>query len=316
MLWHWTAEDQKDWDDNRAGVEELFSKWVEIAVAAAEEDHQLLDANLPEEFRTVEWFRSHLERHRSTFCGSPLDPETRESARRVGFAHISAQVAPSIYVGLYNLMFSAYHALEANNETSSMPRLSTIRGRWLYDMQTELDTYNVALNGLIDSMNALVLIDPLTGTLNRRGLWERIVKDIEGEVAEACLVVLDIDSFKAINDQYGHPTGDSILVKLATLAKTLSRPGDAIGRIGGDEFIWWVPSLRDQSILGRRLQDLSTRLSTEESLTFSAGISHYPIDGKTVEELYTLADEAMYRAKHAGRQRWCIAGVDEIYAFL
>jgi diguanylate cyclase (GGDEF)-like protein len=182
-------------------------------------------------------------------------------------------------------------------------------------MQTELDTYNVALNGLVSTMNTLVLIDPLTGTLNRRGLWERITKDVHEHLTAASFIVIDVDYFKNVNDQYGHPAGDTTLRRLATLAKGLSRPKDAIGRIGGDEFIWWVPDLLDQSILGRRLQDLSTALSNQEPLTFSAGISRYPIDGQTVEQLYATADEAMYRAKHAGRRRWCTAGVNEIYSF-
>ncbi len=311
----WSAEDEEAWNLHNEGVNALFSMWVSLATKAAEEGRSFF-ADLPSEFQSVDWFRSHLESYRLTFCGSPDTPDVRDSARGVGFAHIYAHVPPSEYVGLYNLMFASYHALEKDSETPPLPPLSTIRRRWLSDMQTTLDTYTAALSGLVASWSSLATIDPLTGTLNRRGLWERITQDIRSRSDSAAFIVWDLDYFKTINDSHGHPNGDRILQQLATLEQKQSRVDDALGRLGGDEFVWWVPGLVDQSVLCNRIQGFARTLYDQERLTFSAGVARYPNDGETVDQLYVAADEALYRAKHAGRKCWCVAGVDTIYPTL
>ncbi len=315
MLWQWSTEDEEAWKHHNKGVNVLFSAWVNLATEAAKENTHFF-ADLPLDFQSADWFRSHLEAYRETFCGSPESASVRDSARQVGFAHIYAQVPPSVYVGLYNLMFSCYHAIEADSEMPSLPPLLTIRRRWLSDMQTALDTYTAALSGLMASLTSLASIDPLTGTLNRRGLWERITQDINSRSDPGAFVVWDLDNFKTINDTYGHPRGDMVLQQLATLEQKQARINDALGRLGGDEFVWWVPGLVDQATLRRRIQNFAKTLYEQEQMTFSAGVAWYPTDGQTVDQLYVAADAALYRAKHAGRKCWCIAGNDATYPIL
>ncbi len=315
MLWQWSTGDEEAWKHHSEGVNALFSAWVDHATEAAEENTHLF-SDLSLEFQSTDWFRSHLEAYRETFCGSPNTASVRDSARQVGFAHIYAQVPPSVYVGLYNLMFSCYHTLEADPEMPSLPPLITVRRRWLSDTQTTLDTYTAALTGLMASLSSLASIDPLTGTLNRRGLWERITQDIISRSDPGAFVVWDLDNFKAINDTFGHPRGDMVLQQLAVLEQKQARIDDALGRLGGDEFVWWVPGLLDLTVIRRRIQNFAETLFTQEHMTFSAGVAWYPTDGQTADQLYIAADAALYRAKHAGRRCWSVAGTDAIYPLL
>ncbi|MCL5974148.1 MAG: GGDEF domain-containing protein [Actinobacteria bacterium] len=315
LFWQWSAADEESWGRCPEGIDALFSAWVDLATRAVQEDPSLV-GDLPTELREPDWFRSHLEAYRSTFCQSPGDPEARASARQVGFAHIYAHVPPSLYVGLYNLMFAGYHALEAEPGTPSLPSLHTVRRRWLSDMQTALDTYTAALNGLMTSWSSLASIDSLTGTLNRRGLWDRVAGDIANLSEPSAFIVWDLDHFKDVNDQHGHPEGDRVLQQLATLEQKQARVDDILGRLGGDEFVWWAPGLLDQSAICDRIRGFARASYRKEGMTFSAGVARYPVDGVTVDELYVAADAALYHAKHGGRQCWCLAGSGVLYPTL
>lgn len=315
MVVLWGIEDETAWNLHVEGINALFSEWVRLATKAVEDDASLF-GDLSLEFQTADWFHSHLEAYRLTFCASPETPASRDSARRVGFAHIYAHVPPSVYVGLYNLMFSGYHALEADPQAPDLPPLLTVRRRWLSDMQTALDTYASALSGLVSSWSSLASIDPLTGTLNRRGLWQHITSDIASPSSPAAFIVWDLDHFKTINDRHGHPEGDRVLQQLAALERRQSRVNDALGRLGGDEFVWWAPGLLDRVALCERIQGFARVLYRQEGMTFSAGVARYPLDGTTADHLYAAADAALYRAKHAGRRRWCMAGTEAVYPTL
>ncbi len=312
VLSDWTEEDETQWKACSPGIHQLFNVWVGLATEVAEQAPQVL-SGMPEGCTGSEWFRAHLEKHREAFCGSPSDPEVRQASRQIGFAHIQAQTPPSGYVSLYNLIFSAYHSWENQEDALPLPPLSVIRRRWLADMETTLDTYTVALAARITSLNSLATTDSLTGALNRRGFWQKVTDDIAADRGAAAFILWDLDHFKAVNDREGHPAGDRVLQQLAKFAHTQARDGDAFGRLGGDEFAWWAGGITSQDVLQHRLQDLASALFRQRLLTFSAGVAWYPEHGETVDQLYQAADDALYRAKRAGRQRWTLADHPAVY---
>ncbi len=312
MFGQWTEGDTAQWTICAAGVDALYTEWVAQAVDLAQQESAIL-TTLPPGTEVSIWLHDHLEQHRGAFCGSPSDPAVREAARRVGFAHITAHVLPSWYISLYNLMFAAYHALESGPTPPQFPSLAILRRRWLADMEVTLDTYAVAVTTQVTDLSNLALTDPLTGLFNRRGFWQRVTYDIDHGVHHAAFLLLDLDHFKAVNDQHGHPAGDEVLKQLAALEQASARSSDALARLGGDEFAWWVIGITDAGALHQRLKGISDDLRHHQGPTFSVGAAWYPESGCDVAQLYQRADEALYQAKRGGRECLTIAGQSQIY---
>lgn len=152
--------------------------------------------------------------------------------------------------------------------------------------------------------------DPLTGLANRRTLMAELGKrwrDSTNGVGEGSLALLDLDHFKSINDSYGHPAGDAVLKAVAATARRLSRGGDCVGRIGGEEFaiIYWDVSADVAKMAAYRLQaairDLRVDISDGRSITVRASIGMAAISGDTPEAIIGQADSALYQAKRSGR---------------
>lgn len=145
--------------------------------------------------------------------------------------------------------------------------------------------------------------DPLTGLLNRRGV-EAVRAQLHAAGIPFGVVMTDIDFFKKVNDVYGHDTGDKILQQLASLMRHSSRSGDVLGRLGGEEFVMLLPnvSLEQTETVAERLRSMMEHAATlAGSVTLSAGVAHSPTHTRDSEQVLRLADEALYDAKHAGR---------------
>lgn len=148
--------------------------------------------------------------------------------------------------------------------------------------------------------------DPLTGVANRNGLAhaaERLLKPSQ----KSALLLIDLDRFKAINDDYGHEAGDLALVETARRLEVHLRGSDVIARTGGDEFVILLADRPDprrlDTLLGRLSEALRQPIVYRDCrLTVSAsiGAACFPEDGETIEDLQREADRAMYRAKQAG----------------
>lgn len=189
---------------------------------------------------------------------------------------------------------------------------SFARGHW--NREADLLKKNVAIaidilehNNLLLSLSAMT--DPLTGLANRRKLDE-VVNELAGEKKYFSCMMLDIDHFKSVNDTYGHQTGDDVLKELATLLQEEIGKPDCCFRFGGEEFTIILPQT---PIKAAYEQAESIRKRVEDAvwiegrtITISLGIAEYPMHSNSLEGIFTLADQALYRSKREGRNRTTI----------
>ncbi len=153
--------------------------------------------------------------------------------------------------------------------------------------------------------------DDLTGLPNRKHIFELLRDAIARASARGhklAVVFIDMDGFKFINDSYDHATGDQLLCDVARRLRTSLRPGDILGRLGGDEFVAAVGGITDKTHLDGIMRRLFETFAEPFeyggmgfSVTASFGVSVYPDDGETANELLSRADIAMYRAKDMGK---------------
>ncbi|HEX7764529.1 MAG TPA: EAL domain-containing protein, partial [Cellvibrio sp.] len=153
--------------------------------------------------------------------------------------------------------------------------------------------------------------DALTGLPNRVLLADRLKQAIahsHRQHSALAVLYIDLDGFKAVNDQYGHDTGDQLLVSIAHRLKATLREGDTIARIGGDEFVVVMADLECidayEIVLQRLLQEAAEPLMLNEKLlqvSASIGATLYPQDAADADQLLRHADQAMYIAKQAGK---------------
>jgi len=154
-------------------------------------------------------------------------------------------------------------------------------------------------------------MDKMTMLLNRETTMEYIRQTLSEEPeARHVLFMLDVDNFKHLNDTLGHQTGDEFLIALATELKKSFRETDIVGRVGGDEFFALMKDVSDLSLVTKKAQNLLTTIQkvcaqySTVSLSGSIGISSYPENGKTLEQLYDKADNALYLAKGKGKNQF------------
>ncbi|HEX7029355.1 MAG TPA: GGDEF domain-containing protein [Gammaproteobacteria bacterium] len=192
-------------------------------------------------------------------------------------------------------------------------------GSYVSDLRYRLQARNEELEKVLVQMRELADRDDLTGLYNRRVIMDALRKlkaraDRTHEPFSVCIV--DLDHFKAVNDEYGHLTGDRVLAEFsAAMSQALrgmdffARSDPAFGRYGGEEFILLLPGADIEGARAcaerlRKCQEArsSGREAASPSCTLSAGIAEYVYD-EDIESLLRRADRALYAAKHDGRNR-------------
>lgn len=159
------------------------------------------------------------------------------------------------------------------------------------------------------------ITDDLTGLGNTRH-FHRSLAEAMGQGRPVSLIVLDLDHFKAVVDRYGHLTGSRVIAQIGRLIGRLMRPGDAPARFGGDEFVVVLPDTDPEQ--ARRIaesirqaieacQELEGEAVDLSRVTASVGVACFPAHAADAEGLFGRADDAMYAAKHAGRNRVAVA---------
>ena len=161
-------------------------------------------------------------------------------------------------------------------------------------------------------MQDLAIWDDLTQVHNRRHLMEQMQAEhrkLARKPAPVCLALLDIDFFKNVNDQHGHAAGDEVLRRFAAAAKTIVRNTDLLGRWAGEEFMVMFPDTpsAQAEVALQRLRNHLNRMVLDDiapglKLSFSGGLVELA-RGEALEAAIERADQAMYRAKTAGRNR-------------
>jgi two-component system cell cycle response regulator len=169
-----------------------------------------------------------------------------------------------------------------------------------------------------ERLEQLASTDPLTQTLNRRALMERLSVEMDraGRYGHVLvLLMIDLDHFKLVNDTFGHLVGDDVLRRIAVILQREARTTDVVARFGGEEFVVVLPEqhLEGATAFAERVR---TRIAEADlvpdegrgvpRLTISIGVAVFPSpEVVTVDDLIARADEALYRAKSAGRNRVC-----------
>ncbi len=223
------------------------------------------------------------------------------SARQIEQAKSLSEIAPVLKDVVRATRGMAQDSKESRDELQDMRERAHAKDVELAKLHQELDR-----------VSSQARHDTLTGALNRKGLdevLEREMSTVKRKETPLCMALLDIDNFKKINDTLGHATGDAALAHLATVARECMRPQDTLARYGGEEFVILLPdTVLDKGVeaMTRLQRELTRRFflsGTEKILiTFSAGVAQLAT-GESGTDAIKRADQAMYLAKRAGKNR-------------
>jgi diguanylate cyclase (GGDEF)-like protein len=165
-------------------------------------------------------------------------------------------------------------------------------------------------------MEKMAVTDGLTGLMNHKRFQERLAEEFRRIVRHSeplTLILADIDHFKKVNDECGHPAGDEILKGVANILKEMVRDIDVVARYGGEEFaiILINTDSKGACMLAERIRKTVEKRNfsfggINVPVTLSLGIASYPRNGRIKDELISMADSALYRAKKEGRNRTCL----------
>ncbi len=228
-----------------------------------------------------------------------------------GGVFLSAAAALSVYDAVDNVMLR--------------PHDPVLLANWLWLFLFDLPLPILALllvaawrerDRTLAELSRLSVTDALTGALNRRGFLESAATSIaqaQRSGLPAALIMFDIDKFKAINDGYGHHAGDEVLRNVAKVLSLSMRPGDLLGRVGGEEFVVFLydSSVADGVLIADRLR-VNVRMDTPHPagagsrVTVSGGVAAVRggFEPETaLLQAMTMADDALYVAKREGRDR-------------
>ena len=157
--------------------------------------------------------------------------------------------------------------------------------------------------------------DSLTGIYNKgstHSMIETYIKN-QGLNVNGALFMIDVDNFKAINDNLGHLAGDSVLTGISLMISEVFNENAIVGRIGGDEFVVYLKNISSEEFLYKKADDLLKGFrkkfigeSSDYKVSGSIGIAKYPEHGKSFEELFINADKAVYLAKSKGKDNYCV----------
>ena len=163
----------------------------------------------------------------------------------------------------------------------------------------------------LKSAEDIAMKDPLTQIYNKKSTRDLIENYISSTQSQGAFMMLDIDNFKGVNDTLGHLYGDAVLSELAHTLKALFRDSDIMGRVGGDEFVVFMTNVRETEIVQKKAENILNAFKrsfrkedVDYGISCSIGISLYPWDGNTYENLMQKADLSLYFSKKSGKNQY------------
>lgn len=193
--------------------------------------------------------------------------------------------------------------------------LTLIKGQSLYERGQYTGAVGVIHYGARRGANALNEHDSLTGLLSKAEITGAAINMIDVQKApNTTVAIVDVDHFKQVNDTFGHMTGDTVLKRIASILVDEVGSNGLVGRIGGDEFMVIYLNVGNMENNRELLRSIKNRVAavypeeddSQPTVTLSIGCAAYPKDAGCYEDVFRLADFAMYRAKHNGRNRYVI----------
>jgi len=213
-------------------------------------------------------------------------------------------------VGLWQSMM-LYSLLQPGSEDFLRSIVSFRLGSGLFALgPLMVASINAARNDLVVALDRAANQDPLTLALTRRAFLERADAALAADGAGAACLLLDIDYFKQINDRHGHAAGDAVLAQFGSAVRNDLRDDDLFGRLGGEEFAVllkdaaYADAMMVAERLRKKIETMQVDLETGETVavTVSIGIAFHDVE-QSLTALLSHADQALYEAKHAGRNR-------------
>ncbi|AOG22329.1 GGDEF domain-containing protein [Acidovorax sp. RAC01] len=278
-------------DDVQRRLKDVIFKQTEAKARTVEAQEQM-----------KEMLAAFIERlARITASSTTYQGTMERCAELIGKASTLEEIAPVLQEVMGATRAMALDSRVANEELSDLRERTELKRAEVERLQQELDR-----------ASAQARHDPLTGSLNRKGLDEAM----EREIARArrlgsplCVALLDVDNFKTINDRLGHAVGDAALVHLAEVTRSVMRPQDLLARYGGEEFVLVLPDTTVESgvsAMTRLQRELTTRFFLQGAekvlITFSAGVAQIH-DSEDSSDAIRRADQGMYLAKRSGKNR-------------
>lgn len=220
---------------------------------------------------------------------------------------INEKIDFNLYLSVIDEGKSKYLLMEIVDVTSQFMQINKLK-----NYVNELYKLNLELKEKERIIEKLAYYDNLTGVANRSLFYELAEKMLESAKRNnniMCLMFIDIDKFKSINDKYGHEVGDKAIIKAAEILNDAVRENDIVARYGGDEFLILLSQIKSHEdykiVMSRIVNNKSNFIvieGEEIEISMSIGMSFYPNDGETIDKLLTKADKEMYIEKEQRRK--------------
>ena len=300
------VDEERQWFKSRLGIDaaETHRDEAFCAYAIVYPDELLVveDATLDERFADKPLVVS--ESSIRFYAGAPL---VAPSGNALGTICVIDREARSLSPGqgraLRALARQVVAQLELGRVVGELEKAAAEKERY----QNQLEGYQKTLEDQLAVIAERSVTDPLTGVRNRRAFMDRLREEVERSrrsEAPVSLALLDVDHFKSFNDEFGHQAGDAALVQVAGLIEKHSRTLDTVARFGGEEFVVVLPNtdLDGAFVLAERFRKAIQGADWDHrAVTVSIGVSSTV--GADPDDLIRAADEALYQAKDAGRNR-------------
>jgi diguanylate cyclase (GGDEF)-like protein len=236
-----------------------------------------------------------------------LESEVSKLAHASGVQHILAKPAEP-----QEILRTISEALKRPTRPSRLPQTGQLQRRHLELMADKLYQKVLELEKSNDRLRNLSLTDELTGLNNRRGfmiLATALLKFARRADHPLCMLYIDLDSLKSINDTLGHTAGDAAIIQFASILTETFRDSDVIGRLGGDEFVVLTIEAMESDLLNihvrlqKNVEAHNLQVGQNVALAFSIGMIKVDLNSEiTMEELLYQADAAMYKHKQSRRR--------------